>query len=793
MNARRLTLAIVVSLSSLLAGMALAVSPALACPNEASRQGPSLALPECRVYEQVTPVDKGDTIDLFQASSSLVSNQGEETYEVHPIGLERGYAAEDGEAFLLQADASLSANAPSGDAAYVFSRGEEGWHMGVVAAPLDGVQTEFARVFDPVDLSRVGFSDGLGSFANLYAGLDAAVQRVSLLGPVGGPYATLASLSGLPALEGEREVSLVGGSTDLSKVILEGLDHSLAPGAEGQDEGSTALYESAGGGECTLESSNCKLVNVDPEGKLMTCGAGLGQANAREDGAYSAVSSDGSKVFFTAPDPEDLAQSGGFGGGGPGCWSGPGATEANPPQVYVRIDGERTVQVSAPQAGVTVGTPENPLRPAIFAGASADGSKVFFITATELTKDDTGHAPELYEYETQTGKLTRVSRGEAGGGEGDVDFVAAVSKDGSAVYFTAWKALAPGAVALEEYPPGGEVDTTPVNLYRYDTLTGKTTYIAQVGKKDYPPRKGGVGDSWSDLYGVQSTYSEFPALGPESEWYTTGDGQYLVFGEQRPITGYDDVKAAGVRCVVPFDPGGDNVTSTGTEPGPRGDCYELYRYNANAAEDKEPSIVCVSCFGGAPIGDAWFDRTQPALPASLADRPISENGEDVFFDDVSALVPQAAPGKVHVYEWHAGTLSLISAPSDPSDAFFLGSSASGRDVFFATHAQLAPADTDESADIYDARVGGGFAGLTPSQCTGTGCQGVPGAPPIFSTPSSVTFEGVGNFAAPEAAVKPASKPRSRARKCRAGLVKKHGKCVKLKLKKKAKKSAKGRK
>ena len=38
--------------------------------------------------------------------------------------------------------------------------------------------------------------------------------------------------------------------------------------------------------------------------------------------------------------------------------------------------------------------------------------------------------------------------------------------------------------------------------------------------------------------------------------------------------------------------------------------------------------------------------------------------------------------------------------------------------------------------------------MTPPVCTGTGCQGIPGAPPIFATPSSVTFEGVGNFAAP---------------------------------------------
>jgi hypothetical protein len=57
-------------------------------------------------------------------------------------------------------------------------------------------------------------------------------------------------------------------------------------------------------------------------------------------------------------------------------------------------------------------------------------------------------------------------------------------------------------------------------------------------------------------------------------------------------------------------------------------------------------------------------------------------------------------------------------------------------------------DTDVAGDLYDVRINGGIGSVTPPQCTGTGCQGIPGAPPIFATPSSVTFEGVGNFPPP---------------------------------------------
>ncbi|HWX44396.1 MAG TPA: hypothetical protein VNY52_03630 [Solirubrobacteraceae bacterium] len=758
MVARRIVLMAVASLCSFAAGALVAAPGALAaesCPNEASRQGPSVSLPQCRVYEQVTPGDKGDAIDLFQ------------TLGLIPIPNDAAFAAEDGNELLLKAESSIGPSAPSGVAAYVFSRGVGGWSMRVVAPAVQEQLVE-PEVFDPVDLSTVGFVDQVGSGANLFAGNPSAWSRTNLVGPAGGPYTSLFSLSGEAAYSEEGR-QLVGGSRDLSKVILETQDHSLTPSAEGQVEGSEALYESSGGGECASGTSNCRLVNVNNEGKLLTCGARLGQGETGFGGAHSAVSSGGSKVFFTAPDP-------GAGGlsaekpEGPGCWNPGAGPQENPPQLYMREDGARTVEISAPEAGVEVGTAENPLAPAVFVGASSDGSKVFFLTGMELTKDDTGHALELYEYETITGKLTRISHGESGDAVGEVHFVGAISSDGSAAYFTAYGKLAAGASAL----PQSEAFFSSVNLYRYDTLTGATTFITTLNEDDYPLSVRGFSGSWYG--GIEHE------LASEKEWYTTGNGQFLVFGTNRPITGFDNLGAPGVECMNAY-PGGSAPPQ----------CLELYRYNAKAAEDKEPSLVCVSCAGGAPVDDALFARTTFQSPASGPPRPISENGEDVFFDSASALVPQATPGKVHVYEWHDETLSLISSPGDPNNAFFLGSSADGRDVFFSTHAQLSPQDTDQSDDIYDARVDGGFAGLTPLQCTGTGCQGVPAAAPIFATPASVTFEGVGNFPPSQPVVEPSTKPKSKSKskpkKCGRGFVKKRGRCVKQQ----AKKSAKGRK
>lgn len=441
----------------------------------------------------------------------------------------------------------------------------------------------------------------------------------------------------------------------------------------------------------------------------------------------------------------------------------------------MRENGTRTVPISVPEAGVEVDTPANPLLPSVFVGASSDGSKVFFMTKMRLTKGAVGDTPEVYEYNTEAHEgekaLTLISGGPSEASEGDVDNVDAVSSDGSTVYFSAFGKLSESA---QEYNPPGTQAFSPANLYRYDTTTGATTFITTLNRYDYPARFGEHTNWYSTEFSGLGT--GFEGLSDEKEWYTTGDGQFVVFGTVLPLTGFENIHASGSEC--------PNNYSGGVLTEKR--CFELYRYDAVTGK-----IVCVSCAGSAPVDGAYFARTFFESPAAGPPRPISEDGEDVFFESANALVPQAIPGRVHVYEWHEGVISLISSPSDPGSAFLLGSSADGSNVFFVTHAQLSPADTDQSADIYDARVEGGFAELTPSQCTGTGCQGVPGAPPIFATPASVTFEGVGNFTAAEPPGETGVNPKTtKTAKCGRGRVKRHGKCITHKVRKSSKKGGK---
>jgi hypothetical protein len=117
----------------------------------------------------------------------------------------------------------------------------------------------------------------------------------------------------------------------------------------------------------------------------------------------------------------------------------------------------------------------------------------------------------------------------------------------------------------------------------------------------------------------------------------------------------------------------------------------------------------------------------------------------------------------------------LSGGVSPAHSSFLDASENGNDVFIGTRANLVGSDEDGLFDVYD--VGVHSQPVAPPLCTGTGCQGVPNPQPIFATPSSVTFEGVGNFAAPSKESTAKAKP------------KKKSKHKKKRKKSKAKKSA----
>jgi hypothetical protein len=200
--------------------------------------------------------------------------------------------------------------------------------------------------------------------------------------------------------------------------------------------------------------------------------------------------------------------------------------------------------------------------------------------------------------------------------------------------------------------------------------------------------------------------------------------------------------------------------------------HEVYTYDADSG-----ALSCASCdpTGEPPTGSSLLARVGGFFPISghptFQPRVISGDGTRVFFESVEPLVPQAQNGKLNVYEWERdgsgsckfenGCIYLLSTGASSTPSYFIDASTNGNDVFLMTRSQLVPADQNEYIDVYDAHVGAVEAPAAP-QCTGTGCQGLQAAPPVFATPASVTYAGVGNFPpVAKPVVKPAVKPKKK--------------------------------
>ena len=174
--------------------------------------------------------------------------------------------------------------------------------------------------------------------------------------------------------------------------------------------------------------------------------------------------------------------------------------------------------------------------------------------------------------------------------------------------------------------------------------------------------------------------------------------------------------------------------------------HEVFAYDAQSAQ-----LVCASCDpGGArPRGSAFIGAKLGERMSTPFHQPraLSDNGGRLFFSSPDPLVAGVSGGRVKVFEYEEGSVSLLSAPANTGDDTFLDATPSGNDVFIASREPLLAGDKDELVDVFDTRVDGGFH--EPSQpagsCQGEACQGPPSAPPQFSTPISASFSGAGNL------------------------------------------------
>lgn len=582
------------ALASLLATgalLALTAAPAAAsepCPNQAFRTGFSAGLPECRAYEMVTPPDKGGG-----APGGLILAEGRPGFEV----------ASDGNRVAFFSHDSFPGSV-AGTGSYLATRGGADWssqnlvppqseEYGERCAPRTGMQLYSADLSQGILADGNGQAEGCGTDdPNLVPGEPQGMQNLFLRDNDTGTYGLI---DVTPPGVVPADAILQAGSSDLSHVVFVEAAQLTPDAPSGTDD----LYEWSGGA--------VSLVTYIPAAPATECGSGgpacepaAGAiAGGLSGGIHHAVSADGSRVFF------------GVAG-----------------NLYVRLNGTRTVQLDASQAGGSGGAGD-------FQTASMDGTQVFFTddASAGLTADTVpGSGQNLYRYNTVTGQLSDLTPQPVVDGGA----VLGAGEDGSYVYFTAAGALAPGATAGQ------------TNIYLYHA--GTTTFVATTSN-----------------------------LGPTR---ASANGLFIAFTSTASLTGYDNTDANTAQPdqeIYLYDaasnrldcascrPTGDPPTAGSSllEPQRDGqvDFFSTYplAYDPNSVSDSgqvffdtEDALLSADTNGmrdvyeyaagqlhllstGSALDDSWFANATPS-------------GSDVFILTPQQLLPQDGDTSPDLYD-----------------------------------------------------------------------------------------------------------------------------------------------
>ena len=441
------------------------------------------------------------------------------------------------------------------------------------------------------------------------------------------------------------------------------------------------IYERAGG--------VTTLLTIGPNG-------GNGNFNA----AFSAASADGSRVFFrtseslvaadtdTAQDLYErasgvttLMSTGSAGGNGSAVifdaispdgsavlfdtYDQLTASDTDTSRdVYRRSGGTTTL--------VSVGGPDGD---AVYDGASADLSRVFFYSDFSFAPSDFDTTQDVYE--SNGGTTTHLSIGPAGGnGNDDFDYHAyfdGASADGSTVWLHTDEALV-----------ASDTDTAN-DVYE---RTGAGIAVVSTGPT------GGNAESGAFFNGASADGSRvfFDTL----EQLTASDGDSSTDIYER---------AGGATTLISTGPDGGNGAFFSAFQDATDDGTKVFFHTADSlvASDTDGVQDVYQRAAGTTtlISTGPLDSNAP-LPATY--KGASTNGSRVFFDTPENLVAHATGIYPDIYEREGDVTTFLSTGPVGGNgdffAFFGGASDDGSRVFFETDEALVADDTDISQDVY---------------------------------------------------------------------------------------------
>ncbi len=685
--------------------------------------GVALALPEGRVYEMVSPLYK--------------AGQGANLEAVAPDGETVEFASTGSFAGTLW-------NIEAGNH-YLARRTPAGWSTATVGPPPVNGTPDFSSTLETALAggSPESSKESIPIVNTVYLlhRTDVADTPGSWEAAAGGFFLKL--LSNEPRSTGVVE----GESADLCHILFGSPQGALLPEAEGSNDGYLYDLAVAPAAGCRGDGlSPLRLVavrnslGVHGEPELMShCPVDLGftdfYAGSGQQSVFNAVAAGGEEILFRTAVVD---------------------IKCEDPQLFVRLGGRRTLEVSKPLSEASVCGDEVPCpgaekrAAALFVGASEDGSRVFFTTTARLSGGDGDGGNDLYMArigcpggsagcavsEREVSSLVQVSHDPVVGGAAEVQGVVRVAADGSRVYF-----VARGVLSSEVNGEGQAAVDGAENLYVYDAQAERVAFVADLCSG--PALSGVVEDGRCPPNLDQNTKNDgglWGPTGPRAQVQSTSDGRFLVFSTYARLSK------------------GDTDTAR-----------DIYRYDADTGVLDRVSLGEAGY--SANGNDSLFDATIPVGGISpgagrvlqeyeLGTRAVSEDGSRIVFSSAEPLSPDAVNGQVNVYEWHKeagqveGEVSLISSGSSLTADFDATISPSGRDVFFVTTAGLVAEDVEEDPDIYDARLGGGFApvGVLRQPCSGDACQGPLTNPAPLLVPGSVPQAPGENFAPPAAKV-----------------------------------------
>jgi hypothetical protein len=458
------------------------------------------------------------------------------------------------------------------------------------------------------------------------------------------------------------------------------------------------------------EDGQLSFIGVRPDGSVPTEGSELGDYNASD---RYAVSRDGSRVIFSARRRD------GVGGGGPS-----GSTGAS---LYVQTDGQPTVEATK-EEGVSPLPAPQPYA-VTYRGAAADGSRVFFTSASRFTPDSGGtftdnfnHDDDLYAYDVAADKLRDLTPRLDGLEDPSIDpaladrarvlGVAASSEDGKRVYF-----VAEGAYPTAPNPEGELPHASAPNLYmaELDSIDGpvKLRFVATLSDK-----KNSFGQVL-DQGNWQAGWSDSNGSGSGKTALVSADGSVLGFGSHESLTGQ-----------------------------PMGGTGQLFVYDAERGR-----LECASCpsDGTLPTADVNALSVGGSGGGWQGEggvrRWISDNGT-AFFTTLTPLLEADENTVTDVYEFREGELRLITTGKGTANSVLTDAGVDGSTVFFNTQEALVPQDKEPGINkIYAARVGGGFPYVPPpAPCdfNAGACEGAPSTAPETPGAGTAAFEGPGN-------------------------------------------------